>query len=112
MHALVRALCAVKLVATVVSYARAQGVPRITCEVNVEPPNPVSLKFHERRGFREIGFVATERAVSYCLTVRGATGRPSFLRLLPYPTGAGHPGSTNSEWEKPASARAAALCTF
>lgn len=37
------------------SYARARGVPRITCEVNVEPPNPVSLKFHARRGFREIG---------------------------------------------------------
>jgi hypothetical protein len=37
------------------SYARANGVTRITCEVNVEPPNPVSLKFHARRGFREIG---------------------------------------------------------
>ncbi|HEY5337589.1 MAG TPA: GNAT family N-acetyltransferase [Rhizomicrobium sp.] len=37
------------------SFARAQGVTRITCEVNVEPPNPVSLRFHERRGFREVG---------------------------------------------------------
>ena len=33
--------------------ARATGVTRITCEVNVEPPNPVSLRFHARRGFRE-----------------------------------------------------------
>jgi predicted GNAT superfamily acetyltransferase len=36
-------------------FARANGVGRVTCEVNVEPPNPVSLRFHERRGFREIG---------------------------------------------------------
>lgn len=35
------------------AFARARGIPRITCEVNVEPPNPVSLRFHERRGFRE-----------------------------------------------------------
>jgi len=37
------------------SAARAAGVTRITCEVNIEPPNPASLRFHERRGFREIG---------------------------------------------------------
>ena len=37
------------------AFARAGGIPRITCEVNVEPPNPVSLRFHEKRGFREVG---------------------------------------------------------
>ncbi len=37
------------------SFARDRGVSRITCEVNAEPPNPVSLRFHERRGFREVG---------------------------------------------------------
>ncbi|HSM94596.1 MAG TPA: GNAT family N-acetyltransferase [Rhizomicrobium sp.] len=37
------------------AFARAHGIPRVTCEVNVEPPNPVSLRFHERRGFREVG---------------------------------------------------------
>jgi predicted GNAT superfamily acetyltransferase len=37
------------------SAAHAAGVTRITCEVNIEPPNPASLRFHERRGFREIG---------------------------------------------------------
>ena len=36
-------------------FARTRGVSRITCEVNVEPPNPASLRFHARRGFREIG---------------------------------------------------------
>jgi predicted GNAT superfamily acetyltransferase len=37
------------------AFARDRGVSRVTCEVNVEPPNPVSLSFHARRGFREIG---------------------------------------------------------
>lgn len=37
------------------AFARARGIPRITCEVNVEPPNPVSLRFHEKRGFKEVG---------------------------------------------------------
>ena len=30
------------------------AVPRVTCEVNEEPPNPGSLRFHERHGFRKI----------------------------------------------------------
>ncbi|MGD0191615.1 MAG: GNAT family N-acetyltransferase [Rhizomicrobium sp.] len=44
-----------KLYDDVVSFARASGVNTILCEVDVDPPNPVSLHFHERRGFREIG---------------------------------------------------------
>jgi predicted GNAT superfamily acetyltransferase len=35
--------------------ARARGVRIIVCEVNVAPPNPVSLAFHARRGFTEVG---------------------------------------------------------
>lgn len=27
----------------------------MTCEVNLRPPNPVSMRFHERRGFRRVG---------------------------------------------------------
>jgi len=37
------------------AFARARAIPRVTCEVNVAPPNPVSLKFHARRGFVEVG---------------------------------------------------------
>jgi predicted GNAT superfamily acetyltransferase len=37
------------------SFARARAIPHLTCEVNVEPPNPVSLRFHARRGFQEVG---------------------------------------------------------
>ena len=35
--------------------ARAGGAGRITCEVNLRPPNPRSLAFHQREGFLEIG---------------------------------------------------------
>ncbi len=35
--------------------ARAAGRAEVTCEVNVEPPNPGSLLFHGRLGFTEAG---------------------------------------------------------
>ena len=37
------------------AYARAQGVPRVTCEFDVEPPNEASRRFHAGFGFREVG---------------------------------------------------------
>ena len=33
---------------------------RVTCEVNLKPPNPDSLRFHERLGFRVVGEQDTE----------------------------------------------------
>ncbi len=36
-------------------WAERHGFGRLVCEVNVEPPNPVSDAFHERRGFVEVG---------------------------------------------------------
>ncbi|MGO9036852.1 MAG: GNAT family N-acetyltransferase [Steroidobacteraceae bacterium] len=35
--------------------ARGAGITRITCEFDVDPPNEVSRRFHERFGFREVG---------------------------------------------------------
>lgn len=35
--------------------ARALGLARITCEVNLVPPNPGSQRFHHRLGFTEVG---------------------------------------------------------
>ncbi|MGH8026916.1 MAG: GNAT family N-acetyltransferase [Pseudoxanthomonas sp.] len=37
------------------AYASQQGIGRIACEFDVEPPNPVSQKFHARYGFKEVG---------------------------------------------------------
>jgi hypothetical protein len=38
-------------------YAQAvrDAVPLITCEFDVEPPNPASERFHAKLGFREVG---------------------------------------------------------
>jgi len=38
--------------------ATAAAYGRMVCEVNVEPPNEVSLAFHRARGYREVGRLA------------------------------------------------------
>lgn len=38
----------------VVELAVDQGRAEVTCEVNIEPPNPGSLAFHSRMGFSEV----------------------------------------------------------
>lgn len=38
----------------VVELAIAQGRAEVTCEVNLEPPNPASVAFHTRMGFSEV----------------------------------------------------------
>jgi predicted GNAT superfamily acetyltransferase len=38
-----------------IAFCRERNLPRITCEVDVVPPNPVSLRFHRHHGFREVG---------------------------------------------------------
>jgi hypothetical protein len=44
-----------RLYGAVFDHARAGGAPWVTAEVNLEPPNPGSLAFHHRLGFREVG---------------------------------------------------------
>ena len=34
---------------------RAAGLPRVTCEFDIEPPNEASRRFHARYGFGEVG---------------------------------------------------------
>jgi uncharacterized protein len=37
-----------------------EDVEVMTCEVNLRPPNPSSMRFHEQRGFRQIASQETE----------------------------------------------------
>lgn len=41
----------------VMHFARQSGAQRLTCEVNTVPPNPASMRFHEKRGFYQVGAV-------------------------------------------------------
>jgi len=51
----------VRMYEDVFAFARENGFDRVVAEFDVEPPNPVSAKLHERFGFREVG----SRSVSY-----------------------------------------------
>ena len=48
------------LYAAVFDEARTRGFSEVTCEVNLDPPNPGSLAFHARLGFRQVGEQATK----------------------------------------------------
>lgn len=48
------------LYATADERARELGLAVVTCEVNVDPPNPQSLAFHERLGFEPLGELVTK----------------------------------------------------
>lgn len=39
----------------VFAHAAAANLPWVTCEIDSDPPNPVSDRFHSRLGFREVG---------------------------------------------------------
>jgi predicted GNAT superfamily acetyltransferase len=48
-----------RLYAAVFDHARDVGAPIVTAEVNLEPPNPVSMAFHASLGFAEVGRQST-----------------------------------------------------
>ncbi len=37
------------------SFARSHSIPTVVYELNVEPPNEASRRFHDSHGFREVG---------------------------------------------------------
>ena len=39
----------------VFKHAKLTCVPVVTAEIDIEPANPISLKFHEKFGFKEVG---------------------------------------------------------
>ena len=61
-----RAHVGAALYAHAAEYARDHALPALVCEVNLDPPNPTSLQFHQRLGFREVGVltVSDGRTVS------------------------------------------------
>ena len=44
-----------RLYRDVAALASGDAVPLITCEFDLDPPNPVSARFHASQGFREVG---------------------------------------------------------
>lgn len=44
-----------RLYSRLIDDARALGYARIVAEINIDPPNPGSLAFHERLGFAAVG---------------------------------------------------------
>ena len=57
-----------KLLYSYIEQSMSTGVPRpLCCEVNTEPPNPGSLRFHQSIGFEEVGKLSTQPNKSVCL---------------------------------------------
>jgi predicted GNAT superfamily acetyltransferase len=52
-----------RLYEELLSFARANRVPAVVCEYDLDPPNATSQRFHAKFGFREVGtqLVAGER---------------------------------------------------
>lgn len=45
----------IQLYDDIVAFAASTRAARLTCEFDLQPPNPVSAKFHQRYAFREVG---------------------------------------------------------
>jgi predicted GNAT superfamily acetyltransferase len=42
-----------------IEFCRASAFPILTLEINIQPPNPTSLSFHQKMGFQEVGTLQT-----------------------------------------------------
>ena len=49
----------------------------LCCEVNLEPPNPGSLRFHQRIGFTEVGQHSPQQGYVVSLLLKHTTAQPS-----------------------------------
>lgn len=45
----------IQLYDDILAFAQRTHAPRLACEYDLDPPNPVSEKFHARFGFHEVG---------------------------------------------------------
>jgi predicted GNAT superfamily acetyltransferase len=51
---------ATQLYADLQAEAVSRGIPRLVCEIHIDPPNLVSLRFHQKQGFAEVGQQSVE----------------------------------------------------
>ncbi|NML47199.1 GNAT family N-acetyltransferase [Ramlibacter sp. G-1-2-2] len=56
------------------AFARQQRLPRVTCEFDIDPPNPVSELFHANFGFAEVGRQAVAGGTKQVSLQAAATG--------------------------------------
>ena len=43
----------------IITHAQASNIPKLTCEIDIEPPNKSSQRFHQKLGFTTVGTQAT-----------------------------------------------------
>ena len=53
----------------------------LCCEVNIEPPNPGSLRFHHRIGFIEVGQHSPQQGYVVSLLLKDTTKQPNTPRV-------------------------------
>ncbi|MEM9442868.1 MAG: GNAT family N-acetyltransferase [Pseudomonadota bacterium] len=67
-----------RLYADIENYALINGAKHLALEVNSEPPNPISMHFHEALHFRSVGELANEdRTKSVVLMMKPLNTSPS-----------------------------------
>ncbi len=59
----------------VMDVARREGRAEVTCEVNLDPPNPGSMAFHGRMGFDEVGTQPTKGGAVTVALLAAPVGR-------------------------------------
>lgn len=64
------------LYADLFAFAHAGDVGRVTCEIDSDPPNPVSQRFHARWGFREVGRQAVAGGSKWVSLLEAAASGP------------------------------------
>jgi predicted GNAT superfamily acetyltransferase len=59
----------------VFAFARREGYERVTCDIDTDPPNPRSERFHDRFGFEVVGSqqVEYETGTPIRVSLRSAT---------------------------------------
>tara|TARA_B100000902_G_C27275813_1_gene898794 strand:+ start:1360 stop:1875 length:516 start_codon:yes stop_codon:yes gene_type:complete len=60
-------------------FAKDQKIFEVTCEVNLEPPNPGSLRFHRRMGFEEVAVQSTKQGKVIVQLLKASLGEETKI---------------------------------